>query len=151
MCELMGIWKVCTSPYHAQNNRQVEWAPQMLMHMIGKLSKDQKAEWPKHLPELVHAYNSMRSAIMGYSPHYLMFGCQPCLPVDFYFPMMQGMEKHQHVDCYIAKLHEWLWEAFNKVQGQSTSEAERQKQYYDHKANAIWLEPDYLVLVKADA
>ena len=44
------------------------------MWMIGKLSKDQKADWPKHLPELVHAYNSMRLAITGYSLHYLMFG-----------------------------------------------------------------------------
>ena len=30
----------------------------MLMLMIGKLSKDQKIDWPRHLPELVHAFNS---------------------------------------------------------------------------------------------
>ena len=34
---------------------------------------------------------------------------------------------------------------------QSSFEAERQRQYYDHKANAISLEPGDLVLVKADA
>ena len=45
-CELIGIQKVRTSPYHAQTNRQVEWAHQMLMHMTGKLSKDWKADWP---------------------------------------------------------------------------------------------------------
>ena len=66
----------------------------MLMHMIGKLSKDQKVDWPKHLPELVHAYNSMRLAITGYSPHYLMFGCQPDLLIDFYFPMIMGSTKY---------------------------------------------------------
>ena len=32
----------------------------------------------------------------------------------------------------------------------STSEAERQKQYYDRKANAISLETEDLVLAKAD-
>ena len=43
----MGIWKVRISPYHAETKGQVEQAYQMLMHMIGKLSKDQKADWPK--------------------------------------------------------------------------------------------------------
>ena len=52
LCELMGIWKVRTSPYHAHTNGQVEWTHQMLLCMIGKLSKDQKADWPKHLLSL---------------------------------------------------------------------------------------------------
>ena len=79
-----------------------------------------------------------------------MFGCQPCLPIDFYFPRIRDM-KHQHADHYIAELHEQLWEAFKEAQVQSTSEAERQKQYYDRKAYAISLEPGDLVLAKVDA
>ena len=74
LCKLMGLQKVRTSPFHAQTNGQTERAHQTLMHMIGKPSKDQKVDWPKHLPELVHAYNSTRLTITGYSPHYLMFG-----------------------------------------------------------------------------
>ena len=46
----------------------------MLLQMIGKLGKEQKADLPKHLLELMHAYNYTRAAIMGYSPCYLMFG-----------------------------------------------------------------------------
>ena len=118
-----------TSPYHAKTNRWVEWAHQTLMCMIGKLSKDQKVDWPKHLPVLVHAYNSTISAITGCSPHYLKFRCQLCLPIDVYFPMIRGMEKHWCVNYYIAELHEWLWEAFKDAQEQSTAEAKRQKQY----------------------
>ena len=67
----------------------------MLMWMIGKLGKYQKADWPKHLQELVHAYNSMQLAVMGYSLHYLMFGQQ-----------IVSREKHQHVNYYIADLCE---------------------------------------------
>ena len=52
------------------------------------------------------------------------------------------------VDHYVAKLHEWLQEAFKEAQVQSTSEAERQKWYYDRIANAISLEPGDLVLAK---
>ena len=79
-----------------------------------------------------------------------MFVCWPCLPVDFYFHTVWGTEKHWHVDCYIAELHEWLWEAFKEVQEQSTAVAKRQKLYYDRKVNAILLESDDLVLAKAD-
>ena len=146
----MGKQKVRTSSYHAQTNGQVEWAQQTLMCMIGKLSKDWKVDWPKHLSELVHAYSSIRSAVTGYSPNYLMFGCQPCLPVDFYFPMIRGMEEHQHVDHYVAELSEQLWESFMEVQVQFMSEAERQKWYYDRKANAVSLEPGDLVFAKAN-
>ena len=49
LCELMGIWKARTSPYHPQTNGQVEQAHQMLIQLIGKLGKDQKADWTKHL------------------------------------------------------------------------------------------------------
>ena len=86
LCDLMGIQKEGTSPYHPQTNGQVEWTHQMLVQRIGKLSKDWKADWPKHLPELVNAYNSMTLAVTEYIPQYLMFGKQLCLPIDFYFP-----------------------------------------------------------------
>ena len=55
LCKLMGIWKVRTSTYYPKTNGQVEQAHQMLMQIIGKLRKGWKADWPKHLPELVHA------------------------------------------------------------------------------------------------
>ena len=88
--EVMGILKVRTPPYHAQTNGQVEWGHQKLMHMIGRLSKAQKADWPSHLPKLMHVSNSMRLAITRYSPHYFMFGHWSCLPINFYFPMIRG-------------------------------------------------------------
>ena len=115
LCELMGIRKVMTLPYHAQTIGQWEWAHQMLMCMIGKLSKDLKVDWPKHLPKLVHAYNSLRLTITGYILHYLMFRCQPHLPIDFYFPMVRGTQEYQCINHYVTELHERLWEAFKEV------------------------------------
>ena len=62
------------------------------MQMIGKLGEDKKSDWPGHLAEIVHTYNATQSTMMGYSPHYLMFGCRPRLPVDFYFPTFRSAE-----------------------------------------------------------
>ena len=121
LCELMGIQKVRTLPYHHKTNRQVDQVHQMLMQMIGKLGKDQKADWPKHLPEFVHAYNCTILVVTRYSPHYLMFGWWPCLPINLYFPTIVSTEKHQCVNHYIADLCEQLHEAFKEVQVQSLS------------------------------
>ena len=95
-------------PYHPQMNGLVERSHQTIMQMIGKLGEDKKANWPGHLAEIVHAYNATQSAMMGYSPHHLMFGCRPRLPVDFYFPTLRSVEvprrgaSAKHVDEYIA-------------------------------------------------
>ena len=147
----MGIWIARTLPYCPLTNRQVKWAHKMLMQMIGKLSKDWKADWPKHLPELLHAFNSTRLAVTRYSLYYLMLGQWLCLPIDFYFLTIMSIEKCKHVDHYVANLHEWMCKAFKEAQAQSTSEAERQRWYYVCKDNAISLEPGNLVLAKVNA
>ena len=74
LCELYGVQKLRTSPYHAQTNDQVERMNQMIICMIGKLEEVKKACWSKHLPELLMAYNATRSTVTGYSPYYLLFG-----------------------------------------------------------------------------
>ena len=43
LCELYGVQKLRTSPYHAQTNGQVERMNQTIIHMIGKLEEDRKA------------------------------------------------------------------------------------------------------------
>ena len=88
LCELYGVQKLRTSPYHAQTNGQVERMNQTIIHMISKLKEDRKACWSEHLPELLLAYNATRSAVTGYSPYYLLFGRRPRIPVDYLFPTL---------------------------------------------------------------
>ena len=45
-------------PYHPQTNGLVERLHQTIMHMIGKLGEDKKADWLSHLAGIVHAYNA---------------------------------------------------------------------------------------------
>ena len=86
LCELYGVQKLRTSPYHAQTNDQVERMNQMIIHMIGKLEEDKKAWWSKHLPELLMAYNATHSTVTRYNPYYLLFGRRPRIPVDCSLP-----------------------------------------------------------------
>ena len=91
LCKMYGVQKLRTSSYHAQTNGQVERMNQMLIRMIGKLEDDKKACWSLYLPEVLLAYNSTRSAVTGYSPHFLLFGRRPRIPVDFQFPTLLDM------------------------------------------------------------
>ena len=124
MCNLLGVKKLWTTPYHPQTNGQVERSHQTIMQMIGKMGEEKKADWPGHLTEIVHTYNAPQSTVMGYSPHYLMFGCRPRLRVNFYFPTFRSAEtpmrgaSAKHVDEYMAAVHDQLWQTLQEAPSQ---------------------------------
>ena len=57
LCELMGVQKIWTSPYHPETNGQCERFNSTLINMLGTLPKEKKSEWKSHIETLVHAYN----------------------------------------------------------------------------------------------
>ena len=124
LCIAFGIQKCQTTAYHLQCNGQVKRFHQMLFRMIGKLASDKKAQWEQHLPELLQAYNSIRSAITGYSPHYLMFGRHSRLPVDFYFPTKGTHACSRCVPMYVEEVRKRFKEAYTKAHLQTNSKAE---------------------------
>ena len=150
LCAAFGIQKCRTTAYHAQCNGQVEHFHQMLFCMIGKLAHDKKAQWEQHLPELLQAYNSTQSVVTSYSPHYLMFGRHPCLPVDYYFPTV-SLFKHSHcVPAYVMEVRRCFKEAYAEAHLQTNCEAEKQQQYYDQAMSMAQLVPGDVVLMKND-
>ena len=115
LCSAFRIQKCRTTAYHAQCNGQVERFHQTLFRMIGKLSADKKAQWELHLPELLQAYNSTRSAVTGYSPHYLMFGRWPHLPIDFFFPTIDVNIRCRRVPAYVEEVLVHFKEAYTEA------------------------------------
>ena len=146
-----GIQNCRTMAYHAQCNGQVEHFHQTLFRRIGKLSCDKKAQWEQHLPKLLQAYNSTQLAVTGYSPHYLMFGRHPHLPVDYYFPTVSAYERSCHVPAYITEVRRRFKEAYTEAHLQTNCEAEKQKHCYDRATSTAQLVPGDIVLMKNDA
>ena len=126
LCFAFSIQKCRTTAYHIQCNGQVECFHQTLFHMIGKLSRDKKAQWEQHLLELLQAYNSTRSMVTGYSPHYLMFQRCPRLPVDYYFPMVSSYEHSRCMPAYVMEVQRCFKEAYTEAHLQTNCEAEKQ-------------------------
>ena len=150
LCELYGVQKLRTLPYHTQTNGQVERMNQTIIHMIRKLEEDRKACWSEHLPELLMAYNATRSAVTGYSPYYLLFGRRPRIPVDYLFPTLHDSPHQTKMEVSVAAMQKRLKEAFALAKHLTSEEVARQCRYYDRKAGAVALQPGDIVMVRTD-
>ena len=150
LCELYGVQKLRTSPYHAQTNGQVERMNQTIIRMIGKLEEDKKACWSEHLPELLMAYNATCSAVTGYSPYYLLLGRRPRIPVDYLFPTLLDSLHPTKMEVSVAAMQRRLKEAFAVARHLTSKDAAKQCCYYDRKAGAVALQPGDVVMVHTD-
>ena len=150
LCELYGVQKLRTSPYHAQTNGQVERMNQTIIRMIGKLEEDKKARWSEHLPEMLAAYNGTRSVVTGYSPYFLLFGRRSRMQVDCLFPTLRNSPHQAKMEVSVAAMHKRLKEVFTVARHLTSQEAARQRCYYDRKAGAVALQPGDVVMVQTD-
>ena len=151
LCDLLGITKIRTLPYHPQINGAVKRVHQTLRRMIAKMDPDKRAKWPSHLGPILIAYNATRSLITGYSPYFLMFGHRPRLPVDLLFLTVRWDENSRTTDEYVTSLYDKLKSVLASARDTAILEAQRQKRLYDRKAGAVELHPGDKVLVKLDA
>lgn len=96
LCLLLGIKKTRTTPCHPLGN-PVERFNHTLLEMLGTLEEEDKVKWRDFVQPLVHAYNCTKNDTTGFSPYKLMFGRQPCLPIDIAFGLNpEGYSKVPH-------------------------------------------------------
>ena len=150
LCELYGVQKLRTLPYHAQTNGQVEQMNQTIIHVIGKLEQDKKACWSEHLPEMLSAYNGTHSAVTGYSLYFLLFGRKARTPVDYLFPTLCDSPHQTKMEVSVMAMQKRLKEAFAVARHLTPQEAAKQWHYYDRKAGAVALQPGDVVMVRTD-
>ena len=139
LCDLLGITKIRTSPYHPQTNSTIERVHQTLRRMIAKMDPEKRAKWPSHLGPTLIAYNVTWSLINGYLPYFLMSGHRPRL----HRPSIPNREAGWKLTNY--------WWVCNIPLWQAILEAQRQKRHYDRKAGVVELHKGDKVLVKLDA
>ena len=148
LCEIAGVKKSRTTPYHPMGNGMVERYNKTLLNMLGTLSEDQKTDWKSYVSTLTHAYNAAEHESTGYAPFFLMFGRHPRLAIDAFLGLNQDQDiPRSHMD-YVDKLRHRLDYAYNKASEEAKRAAEKQKKYYDKRVRYIKLEPGDRVLIR---
>ena len=135
LCEMYGVTKTRTTPYHPEGNGQCERFNRTMHDRLRTLPAAQKRRWPGHLPELVYAYNATPHSSTGYAPYYLFFGREPRLPIDHLLGVndQQGGE-NATVDDWVADHHTRMMQAFEMASGKTEKEALRRMNRHNDKA-----------------
>jgi len=149
LCKLALTEKSRTTPYHAMGNGSAERFNQTLLKMLGTLENHQKADWKSYIAPLVQAYNATKSDATGYSPHYLMFGWHPRLPVDAYLGTYQGPEEvSAGPQTYGSKLRDRMRFAYDVAAETAKKVSDKNKAIYDRQVKDSALEVGDRVLVR---
>ena len=71
---MYGIEQSTTMLYTLHGNTTCERLSHTLIDLLKSLPKEQKSNWPLHLPLMVFAYKATPHSATGYQPYELMFG-----------------------------------------------------------------------------
>ncbi|XP_073669762.1 uncharacterized protein [Paramisgurnus dabryanus] len=147
LCEVAGIKKIRTTPYHPRGN-PVERFNRTLLDMLGTLENQDKSHWKDFVKPLVHAYNCTRNEVTGFTPYELMFGRQPRLPVDLAFGLPVKEEQQKSHSQYVKHLKSRLEESYKIATRSAAKVAKKNKTRFDKRVAPSALEIGDRVLVR---
>lgn len=148
LCQITGVKRSRTTPYHPQGNGQCERFNKTLLQMLGTLPSDKKSDWKSAVPTLVHAYNSTIHSSTGYSPHELMYGRKSRLAIDAVLGLKRQTVTGNCPNEYMKKLENNLKRAYEQADKTAKLAGHRYKRNYDKKVRENKLNVGDRVLLK---
>ena len=112
MSHLYAMYRVeqsTTTPCNLHGNAPTERLNCTLIGLLKLLPKDQKSNWPLHLPSLVFVYNAMPHDTTGYQPYELMFGCKALTIWDAWLGLVNYNDNFSQSKCaWVNQQHELI-------------------------------------------
>lgn len=142
---VFGYKKTRTTPYRPQGNSVLERVHSTMHNMLAMYCDVKHANWAELLPFIQMAHNTAYSRAVHETPHYLMFGRMPKLPVDVIMGMPQT-EIPETALQYTRQTVNNLQLAYELAR-QNLGERAKAQAAADVQARFMQFQPDDLVLV----
>ena len=80
LCNITGVHKTRTTPFHPRSDGQTERANRTILQMLRTTAEDNPADWPNCLPAILAAYGMTPHSSTGISPNRAMLRREVLLP-----------------------------------------------------------------------
>eukprot|EP00253_Pinus_taeda_P031454 PITA_31454 len=90
--ELLSHHKIkhrTSTPYHPQDNGQVEVTNRALESILTKVVSNDRKDWAERLVEATWAYNTTWKTTTGFTPYEMVYGKKALLSIDFEYNTMR--------------------------------------------------------------
>ena len=106
---MYGVEQSTTMPYNLHGNAPTERLNLTLIGLLKSLPKEQKSNWPLHLPLLGFAYNATLHDTTGYQPYELMFGHKAPTMCDSWLRLANYNDNFSQSKCtWVNQQHELI-------------------------------------------
>ena len=149
LCKLYNIQKSRTTAYHPAGNGQCERFNKTLCSLLRSLNPKDRRRWPELIQHMVYIYNTTPHRITRVTPHFLMFGRRPTLPVDH---LLNNLHSDWSED-YTQTQQKLLEKAYKIVcdRQRETARKEEERQQARARGDVPTLEIGERVLLKREA
>ena len=94
--------------YHPSGDGLVERFNQTLERLLSHNVAENQRDWDVQLPAMLLAYRATPQSSTGYTPAYLLFGRELCLPQDVAYGLPAFEQYHQEQPAYVRDLRQRL-------------------------------------------
>ena len=114
ICKDLEVLKTRTTPYHPQSDGASERSIRTVNAMLAKVVSEDQKNWDLYLSSTCLSYNTAIDihSSTGYTPSYLAFGRELCLPSDLIDPSVVLEKKIDHTD-FSSQLKHRLHQSYN--------------------------------------
>ena len=147
---LLNIHPLFNTPYHPQGSGRIERLHSTLKSVLGKLCKQQPAEWHRFLIPTLFALREMPSDRTGYSAFELLYGRRVRGPITVLKELWENKtiaNEQRTIYQYVLDLKARLSDCANIAAEAAEFSVHKYKQYFDAKAKDRELQVGEEVLV----